>query len=557
MPSSWYQVAPVILNKVRALWPSSVLDVGVGFGKYGVLLREMMDVPLERYEKQSWHLRLDGVEAFPKYRNPIHDYAYDNIRYTPIEDCLDSLGVYDVILFIDILEHFPKEQGVELLNRLLEHTNKALIVSTPVNPSPQIDYMGNTYEAHRSRWTPIDFARFEMDFSMHPIDENKALIANIYPSRDIRAVCGVHRGMDEKLLGSIETPVDDAEKLHIAYALPHQWLTGGVKMLVHQISWLKARGHTLDVYRVGDGASALPPWIPADVDRDVLIPHGKSFTDYFEPCDVIMCSWYDQVRPLLATGHPVLYWEQGNSPFFGDFSYYGAREFVVGEQRALFASPLYLAAASDAVADIIDSRFNRRPVVIPNGVDTELFQPSDDKGDQPLVLLVGNPSMSFKRFELALSVLSRLWNEGHRFHVRWICQHEPYGVKMPFPIELHINPPQEQLPQLYARSDILIFLSIYEGFAMPPLEAMAAGIAVICTDCGGPGMFLRNGENALVVQPEDANAVYNATAILLTNPVLRERLSASARETAESFTLDKSFEQLEKVMYAMKRLSIE
>ncbi len=557
MPSSWYQVAPTILNKVRELWPSTVLDVGVGFGKYGVLLREMLDIPFERYEKQSWQLLLDGIEAFPKYRNPIHEYAYNNILYSPIEDCIDSLGVYDVILFIDILEHFPKEQGFELMKRLLEHTNKALIVSTPIHPSPQSEYMGNAYEAHKSRWTPIDFARFEMDFSMHPIDDNKALVVNIYPSQAIRAECGVHRANDEKLLRSIETPKEDADKLHIAYTMPHQWLTGGVKMLVHQINWLKARGHTVDVYRVGAGQSALPEWMSAQVDHDIVIPHGEAFKDHILPCDVIMSSWYDQVHPLLTTGLPVLYWEQGNSPFFGDFSYYGVREFVVNEQRALFRAPIYLAAASDSLAEIIDSRFNRRPVVIPNGVDTELFKPSEDKKELPVVLLVGNPSMSFKRFGLALDVLRRLWNEGQRFYIRWICQHEPYGINMPFPIECHINPPQERLPALYAGSDILMFLSIYEGFAMPPLEAMAAGLAVVCTDCGGPGMYVRNGENSLVVQPEDANAIYSAVSILLTNAVLREKLSKDARKTAEDFTLDKSLEQLEKVMYGIKHLSVE
>ncbi len=555
MPTSWYQVAPIVLNKVREMWPSTVLDIGVGFGKYGVLLREMLDIPFERYDKRSWLLRLDGIEAFTEYRNPLHEYAYNNMRYSPIEDCIDDLGVYDVILFIDILEHFPREQGFELLRKLLEHTNKALIVSTPIDPSPQADYMGNAYETHRSRWTPIDFARFEMDFSMLPIDENKALVVNIYPSRAIRAECGLYRARDEKLLRAMEAPAKNADKLHIAYALPHQFLTGGVKMLLHQISWLKARGHTVDVYRAGEGQSALPDWMPLEVDRDVVIPPGKTYGAYFTPCDVIMASWYDQAHPLLATGCPVLYWEQGNGPFFGDFEHYGFKSYIVGELRALFASQVCLAAASDSVAEIIRSRFNRCPVVIPNGVDTELFKPSENTEDQLTVMLVGNALMGFKRFGLALDVLRRLWNDGHRFRVRWICQHEPYGINMPYPIEYHLNPPQEQLPLLYAASDILMFLSIYEGFAMPPLEAMASGLAVICTDCGGPGMYVRNGENALVTQPEDAAAIYNAALSLFTNAELRERLSVNARKTAESFTLDKSFEQLEKMLYGIKQVS--
>ena len=187
MPTSWYQAAPVILQKVVALWPSSILDIGVGFGKYGVLLREAMDIPYERYDKRSWLLRLDGIEAFPYYRNPIHDYVYNSIRYSPVEDCLVDLYDYDVILLIDVLEHFPKERGVTLLNKLLEHTNKALIVSTPINPAPQEEYLGNAREAHLSNWVPEDFSSFKMDYSLLPIDNNMALIVNIYPTRETRS----------------------------------------------------------------------------------------------------------------------------------------------------------------------------------------------------------------------------------------------------------------------------------------------------------------------------------------------------------------------------------
>ena len=181
MPTSWYQAAPVIVQKAVGLRPSSVLDIGVGFGKYGVLLREAMDIPYERYDKSGWLLRLDGIEAFPGYRNPIHDYAYNSVRYAPIQDCLDDLGSYDVILLIDVLEHFPKEHGMKLLRALLEHTGKALIVSTPMEPAPQGEYLGNAYEAHLSHWSPEDFAGFKMDLSTLPISDNMALIVNIYP----------------------------------------------------------------------------------------------------------------------------------------------------------------------------------------------------------------------------------------------------------------------------------------------------------------------------------------------------------------------------------------
>lgn len=42
MPTSWYQAVSVILDKVIEERPESILDIGVGFGKYGVMLREAL-----------------------------------------------------------------------------------------------------------------------------------------------------------------------------------------------------------------------------------------------------------------------------------------------------------------------------------------------------------------------------------------------------------------------------------------------------------------------------------------------------------------------------------
>ncbi|MGF9965198.1 hypothetical protein [Bacillus rhizoplanae] len=54
MPSSIYQAIPDILQHIIVEEPMSILDVGVGFGKYGLLLREALDVPYERYHKHEW-----------------------------------------------------------------------------------------------------------------------------------------------------------------------------------------------------------------------------------------------------------------------------------------------------------------------------------------------------------------------------------------------------------------------------------------------------------------------------------------------------------------------
>jgi hypothetical protein len=67
MPTSWHDVIPAVMNKVNHLKPESILDIGIGFGKYGVLIRDLLELPNERYDKDLWITRIDGVEAFKGY----------------------------------------------------------------------------------------------------------------------------------------------------------------------------------------------------------------------------------------------------------------------------------------------------------------------------------------------------------------------------------------------------------------------------------------------------------------------------------------------------------
>ncbi|TES46072.1 hypothetical protein E2L07_19740 [Halalkalibacterium halodurans] len=81
MPTSWIQAIPEIMEEVERFKPNSILDIGIGFGKYGVLLRESLELPYERYSKSDWKVRLDGVEAFTNYKNPIHEHVYDKVLF--------------------------------------------------------------------------------------------------------------------------------------------------------------------------------------------------------------------------------------------------------------------------------------------------------------------------------------------------------------------------------------------------------------------------------------------------------------------------------------------
>lgn len=538
MPTSWYQVIPIVLDQIQSLQPRSVLDVGIGFGKYGMLIREALEVPLGRYYKHQWQIKVDGVEVFSGYKNPIHEHCYDRVYYGDILSLVGELPSYDVVLLIDVLEHFDKEAGTSLLHKLVNHTNKCLLVSTPLYPASQGAFLGNAHEAHQSRWILTDFLDFDFSYQLMPIGDNGAQLIAVFPTP-----C-----KQEKPKEVNEYPVEASgknEPLTVGYILPHKNLTGGLKMLLEQMRQLHNRGHrVIALGKTGKNSQVLPEWFPIQVDEEIAVPQGKSYRDYLDCCDVVMAGWVSQIPELMDTDTPVVYWEQGHEWMFGECGDLSFNSPVRQHLAQCYQLPCYLAAVSPIVARILKVRYGRDASVIPNGIDTDIYQPGK-RPDDGTILLVGNPALRFKGFDVALKALQKVWNHGFRFKVKWVCQAEPKVQGASYPVTFIVSPSQGQLAEHYRTSDIFLFTSWYEGFGMPPLEAMASGVPVVATQCGGIETYAVPGENALMADPGDIDSLAYAVMYLLQHPEAREVLAQRGRETALKFSASKTIGLLE------------
>src|SRR5947207_12741295 len=85
MPSSRPNTIPTVIHLVRQLKPKSILDVGVGFGKWGHLFREYTDINESendpaRYQRRKWRVRIDGIEGYAAYLTPMHRYLYNHLH---------------------------------------------------------------------------------------------------------------------------------------------------------------------------------------------------------------------------------------------------------------------------------------------------------------------------------------------------------------------------------------------------------------------------------------------------------------------------------------------
>jgi glycosyltransferase involved in cell wall biosynthesis len=233
-----------------------------------------------------------------------------------------------------------------------------------------------------------------------------------------------------------------------------------------------------------------------------------------------------------------------------------SRPYAVWERRALGV------LARRAVQVVTVSEFSRRELlallpldpgrvsVVPGGVG-EAFQPDADPEPArhalglsgPYVLSVGTDTRrkNFAALDRAAADLARAGYElvvagGTRGYL------QPGGAAG----RALGYVPEAHLPGLYAGARAFVLPSLYEGFGLPCLEAMAAGTPVVAADRGG--LPEACGGAALLVDPEDAAAVGRALDRAVGDEELRERLVAAGRERAGELSWARTAREVDEVL---------
>ena len=162
MPSSTWIHTSQVCQWIWEIKPASVLDVGCGFGRWGFLAREICDIFHGRYDQTSWRTKIDAVEIYLRYITPLHRLIYDEIH---VADALwffqnaAQAQVWDLVMMGDVVEHFEKSAGLELIEEAKAHA-KNVIISIPIGDKwPQKACLGNEQERHLSVWCKEDFAQ--------------------------------------------------------------------------------------------------------------------------------------------------------------------------------------------------------------------------------------------------------------------------------------------------------------------------------------------------------------------------------------------------------------
>lgn len=180
----------------------------------------------------------------------------------------------------------------------------------------------------------------------------------------------------------------------------------------------------------------------------------------------------------------------------------------------------------------------------PPGIDARQYSPlaAAQRTRDPYILCVGRLDDPRKNIGLLLEAYARL-PEADRYRVRLVlagsCPPPPAfwqragaaGVRER--ITFVDQPDADTLVDLYRHASVFALPSDEEGFGMVVIEAMACGVAVVATRCGGPDGIITDGKDGYLVPPDDAEAMSTRLLCLLQEPALNTAIGNAARANVE------------------------
>jgi glycosyltransferase involved in cell wall biosynthesis len=235
----------------------------------------------------------------------------------------------------------------------------------------------------------------------------------------------------------------------------------------------------------------------------------------------------------------------------------------------------HILTVTQSVADEIVERFDTPSediTVSPNGVDS-FFRPVDSeeawpevsnwlKPGTPFVLIVGR-GCPYKNHAAALEAFIHAYGEDSDMHLVMI-RTRGLGSDRRFRqllsefsgtdrVTVVRDVTGEQLRAFYSLSELLLFPSIYEGFGLPIVEAMACGTPVVTANYGA--MAEVAGDAAIRVDPRDSTALAEAMLSVSEDGQLAERLRERGRERAGEFSWERTGRSVHRVYRSLLRPS--
>jgi len=175
------------------------------------------------------------------------------------------------------------------------------------------------------------------------------------------------------------------------------------------------------------------------------------------------------------------------------------------------------------------------------GVDTELFYPPATSPEDGYILSVGRHGDPRKNVRLLLEAYRCLRERLPDAPLLMLVGEKPRPVDWALAVEwdladhidVRVNVTPDALPSLYRQASLFVLSSNEEGLGIVILEAMASGLPVVSTRCGGPATCIVDGETGCLIPVGDAEALAQGMQMLLEEHALRQRMGQAGRRLVQ------------------------
>jgi GT2 family glycosyltransferase len=324
--------------------------------------------------------------------------------------------------------------------------------------------------------------------------------------------------------------------LRIVYVTEDTGVGGGHRDIFEHLNGLAQRGHEAELWTLGDQ----PEWF------DLQVP-VRSFETYDElaaalgPVSAIkVATWWNTAEPVwqasVLAGIPVYFVQDIET------SYYPGHPDLQDAVLASYRHEFHYMTISSWNRERL-GELGLDAVLIAPGIDLDNFRPRPEVARREDMILALGRSNPLKNLPLTIAAWRRLPEPRPELCLFGI---EPEVVTDPA-IRYVDSPSDEEVNTLFNQATVFIQTSHHEGFCLPPLESMATGGAVVCTDAHGNRDFCVDGQNC-VMPAAEAAAVASALNALLAAPSLRRRLGEAGRATAADYAWPRRIDALERFL---------
>jgi glycosyltransferase involved in cell wall biosynthesis len=181
-----------------------------------------------------------------------------------------------------------------------------------------------------------------------------------------------------------------------------------------------------------------------------------------------------------------------------------------------------------------------RMAVVPVGVDLDLFKPLPEVAVVPgRLVTTASADVAMKGLKFLLEAVAKLRTERDDVHLVVIGKRKPGGASdhtirrlgLEDHVEFVTGVAEQRIIELYSEAAMAVVPSLYEGFSLPAIEAMACGTPLVGTTGGAvPEVIGKDGDTAMVVPPGDSEALAAKIRWGLEQPDLRGTIGTRGRQ---------------------------